>query len=101
VGYLFFQSKQYDEALKYLLKAQSLDSTSAEITMNIGTAMILRDKDFKKALPYYLKAIELDSNNVTAHSNTAVCYLSLRDTAMALKYDKRYKELKQSAAVRK
>ena len=83
---LYLFSERYDDALKYLFKAEMLDSLSAHIPLHIGTAIAIRENSYKKGLPYFLRAIKLDSSYSVAYHNASLCYKEMGDTVMAKKY---------------
>ncbi len=93
IGVFYAQSKQSDDALKYLYKAESLDSSLADVPLNIGVVIAMRDNAYDKALTYVLKAIKLDPSNVPAYNNASFYCLKMGDTVMADKYYARFTEL--------
>jgi Tfp pilus assembly protein PilF len=96
MGILYLQSHQYDNALKYLHIAETLDSLSAHIPLHIGTAIAIRENSYEKGLPYFLRAIKLDPFYSLAYYNASSCYKEMGDTVMAQKYYERFTELSRT-----
>ncbi|MFX1256012.1 MAG: tetratricopeptide repeat protein [Promethearchaeota archaeon] len=89
---LKIDTKNYDEALDILHKAQSFDSNNAFIVHNIGK--IFFEQQNLKAEEYLKKALEIDSNFIASWNSLGVIQFSLRNYAEAEKYWKKVSEIK-------
>ncbi|MCM8784446.1 MAG: tetratricopeptide repeat protein [Candidatus Omnitrophica bacterium] len=91
-GYLAWQNKDYDEAIKYLQKASLLDSCYAPSHNDLGIIYEMKGW-LEKAEKEYLRALDIDPNYGEAVMNLALLYVSRGLTDKAIPYLQRRIEI--------
>jgi len=90
VGKMFYNDKQYEEAIKYYEEAERLDPNNASIFLNFGNilsdlAKIKQDEPlFERAFEKYYKAAQLNPKNTIAFYNWG---LAIFDLAQIKRYE--------------
>ena len=64
----YYQSQDYNKALKYALKSVVSDSCNIDKILLLGNTYYVL-QDYKKALAFYNKILLLDSHNLSAQIN--------------------------------
>ena len=93
LGILYMNYRRYDDAWEQMLKAEELDTSSAQSQCNLGAVVIARENSYNNALPYFLKAITRDPSYSQAYYNAARCYEAMGLSLEAKKYDERFSDL--------
>ena len=93
LGILYMNDKRYDDAWVQMLKAEKLDSSSAESLCDLGAIIIARENSYNNALPYFLKAIARNPSYSQAYYNAARCYEAMGQSSQASWYDARSSQL--------
>jgi arylsulfatase A-like enzyme/Flp pilus assembly protein TadD len=83
LGLLYYQQKQYDNAVRHLARAVELGMENALILNNLGISYSLTGR-LQKAVNSYKRAIQLDPNLAQAHLNLGYAYQQLNQTSEAL-----------------
>ena len=84
-GYCLVELKQFDEAIKYYLKAKNQGREDAWIYSQLGWAYRNAEK-YKEALEAYLKAQQLGDKVAWTNAEIGMCYKELGNYDEALKY---------------
>jgi tetratricopeptide (TPR) repeat protein len=84
IGYCYQEESDYEEALKYYMRAELIDR-KAWTFKKIGLCLRRLGKT-EEALEYYLQAGEMEPENIHTIIMTAHCYLDLREYEQALKH---------------
>ena len=84
-GYCLVELKQFDEAIKYYLKAKNQGREDAWIYSQLGWAYRNTEK-YKEALEAYLKAQQLGDKVDWTNAEIGMCYKELGNYDEALKY---------------
>ncbi|MGE4358190.1 MAG: tetratricopeptide repeat protein, partial [Candidatus Omnitrophota bacterium] len=84
-GYLAWQNKDYDEAIKYLQKACLLDTCYAPPHNDLGIIYEMKGW-LERAEKEYLRALDIDPNYGEAIMNLALLYISQGLTDKAIGY---------------
>ncbi len=79
----YFDLQEYDEALRTLELARSMNPLKAEISWNIGTVQLVIGR-YEEAIASYREAIRLKSNYVDAHLKLGEAYFGLGQKAKAI-----------------
>lgn len=95
IGQDYYYKKDYDKALKYLLKADKLNPKDAFVSECLGFIYYDQTTDYKKALYYANKAINVDPKEVWEYYTRGRIYLALKE------YDKARKDEEKNYAVTK
>jgi len=85
IGYAFQMLQDYENALKYYLKAEIFNAKKEWIIKKVGLCY-RQLKNPVKALEYYQRAEHLDPENLYTQTSIGHCYLDLQDYQQALKY---------------
>lgn len=70
LGFIEYQSEQFQSSLNYLEKITQLDENIAEINNLIG-CIFLKSGDYPQSINFFTKSIENDSNYIDAYTNLA------------------------------
>jgi tetratricopeptide (TPR) repeat protein len=84
IGYCYQEESDYEEALKYYMRAELIDR-KAWTLKKIGLCLRRLGK-MEEALEYYLQAGEMEPENIHTSIMIAHCYLDLRKYEEALKH---------------
>lgn len=63
LGNLFYDKRQYEDAIKYWELSEARNANLATVYRNLGTAYFNKQNDHKKALVYFEKAFALDKTD--------------------------------------
>ena len=90
IGVVFIEQKQYNDAFKILKKSIIIDSTYSLGYLNLGYYYCAL-KDFDMAINSFLKAQNLnDKFDINIPYNLSICYDSLYNKTLALRYYKEF-----------
>ena len=81
----YYQSQDYNKALKYALKAINSDTDNIDKIMLLGNICYVL-QDYEKAQDYYCKILLLDSHNIGAQINYADTLIMLHRYSQAEQY---------------
>jgi tetratricopeptide (TPR) repeat protein len=84
IAYCYQESGDFDEALKYYMRAELIDRKVWTIK-KIGLSLRRLGRK-EEALEYYLQAYDMEPENIHTAIMTAHCYLDLKEYEEALKY---------------
>jgi tetratricopeptide (TPR) repeat protein len=84
IAYCYQESGDFDEALKYYMRAELIDRKAWTIK-KIGLSLRRLGRK-EEALEYYLQAYDMEPENIHTAIMTAHCYLDLKEYEEALKY---------------
>jgi len=84
IGYCYQQEGNYEEALKFYMRAELIDRKAWTIK-KIGLCLRRLGRN-EEALEYYLQAYDMEPDNIHTTIMTAHCYLDLKNYETALKY---------------
>jgi tetratricopeptide (TPR) repeat protein len=84
IGYCYQETGNFEEALKFYMRAELIDRKAWTIKK---TGLCLRRLGRnEEALEYYLQACDMEPDNIHTIIMTAHCYLDLKEYESALKY---------------
>ena len=87
LGHLLYDFKEYDKALDYWKKMESLSGRRIDIRVLTSIGNCYRKlKEFDAGIPYFKKALELQPGNFYALYGLADCYRGLNQSETSLKY---------------
>ena len=81
----YYQSQDYNKALKYALKSVVSDSCNIDKILLLGNTYYVL-QDYKKALAFYNKILLLDSHNLSAQINYVDTLINLQQYSQAKQY---------------
>lgn len=84
IAYCYQETENFDEALKYYMRAELIDRKVWTIK-KIGLSLRRLGRK-EEALEYYLQAYDMEPENIHTAIMTAHCYLDLKEYEEALKY---------------
>lgn len=84
IAYCYQERGDFNEALKYYMRAELIDRKAWTIK-KIGL-MLRRLSRYEEALEYYMQAGDFEPDNIHTIIMTAHCYLDLKNYEQALKY---------------
>jgi tetratricopeptide (TPR) repeat protein len=85
LGYSYYLTKKYINAITYLKKYEMLDSTDA-LTKQLIAESYAQLEDYPSAIKYLKKTILLDESNVDHYINLSWYYLLIKQAAKAQEY---------------
>ncbi len=94
LGTLYFEKKNYPQALAAYEKGIKKDSTNIEMYNNYGNILALSNR-YNDALKAFQNSYRINNNNKQALYYMAVTYSKLGDTVNAYKYYGEFKKLNQ------
>jgi TolB-like protein/AraC-like DNA-binding protein/Tfp pilus assembly protein PilF len=85
IGWRFFGAGCTEEAKQYIRQAFLLDNDTATYCLNLGSFEYCLD-NYERAIEYGIKALETDSSLLDGQILLAICYRSIGQYEVSLKY---------------
>jgi len=96
LGNIYFERKQYDEAVLYYRRAAEIEPNDALIWYNTGGAYFNKG-DYEQAAQAYSKTVAIDAGMSDAHKSLAMVYYKLGEYELAEEHLTRAEQLGESA----
>lgn len=89
LGNLFYDSKNFSEAILYYQHALPLDSTNADVRVDLAVSCFETGQS-ERAIAELDKALQFSPNHLNAHFNLGVVYNSVGNRELAVRYWQKY-----------
>ncbi len=87
IGHLYYDFKEYKEALKYWLKMYELNQSKVDVRVLTSIGNCYRKlREFTRGIYFFKKALEISPSNFYAVFGLADCYRGNKEYKEALKY---------------
>ena len=84
-GFIFGDSKKYEDAISQFEKAIEIEPTVGEYYYSAGRAYS-DNGNYDKAIEYYKKSIELDPETIETYVNISYCYYNMKNYHSCIEY---------------
>jgi Tfp pilus assembly protein PilF len=97
IGMAYYDSKKFDDAEKWLIRARNSDKTFTASEYQLGR-IAFENSRYTEALEYFKNILKKDPNNTSAMEAAAYTHIKLGQSDDAVKYYKSVVELKPESA---
>ncbi len=88
LGVLYFQAKDYENAVKAMNNVLLINPNNADALNNLGVYLLYFKKDYNQAISYFVKVLNLDLDYRQAYINFVICAQNFNRKDVIVKYQR-------------